>query len=156
MLKVHYGEYEAENYIFNPDSYFNNVYEDDWITAPLSADMIKDIDGSEVKGARLIDSPFLGPIPTERLSGGVKTLILMSQDTEHVFNASACGDNCAKWILKIAEELHKNGGGDLLIRLGYLMDFGDVPYEIEVENVGQVVRNNKELAEVVLDNDLLG
>ncbi len=155
MLRVHYGEYEAENYIFNPDSYFNNVYEDEWITAPLSVEMIRDIDGSEVRGARLIDSPFLGAISTERLSGGVKTLILMSQDSDHVFNASACGDNCAKWILKIAEELNKNRI-DLVIRLGYLMDFGDEPYEIEVENVGRIVHNNKELAEVVLDNELLG
>jgi hypothetical protein len=138
-----------------PDSYFNNVYEDEWITAPLSVEMIRDIDGSEVRGARLIDSPFLGPISTERLSGGVKTLILMSQDSDHVFNASACGDNCAKWILKIAEELNKNRI-DLVIRLGYLMDFGDEPYEIEVENVGRIVHNNKELAEVVLDNELLG
>lgn len=66
--------------------------------------MIKDIDGSEVKGARLIDSPFLGAIPTERLSGGVKTLILMNFDTDHIFNASACGDNCSSWILKIAQD----------------------------------------------------
>lgn len=24
-------------------------------------------------------------------------------DTKKVFNASTCGDNCAKWLLKIAE-----------------------------------------------------
>ena len=44
---------------------------------------------------------------------------------------------------------------DLVKRLGYLMDFGDEPYEIEVENLGRIVHNNKELAEVVLDNCLL-
>ena len=37
---------------------------------------------------------------------------------EHIFNASACGDNCASWILKIAQKK------DLTIRLGYLMYFG--------------------------------
>ena len=39
---------------------------------------------SVVIGPRLIDSPFLGAIPTERLSGGVKTLMLMNFDSEHI------------------------------------------------------------------------
>jgi len=149
ILKIHYGELASDNYIFNPDVFFNNTYEDEWITDPLSIQMIQDIDGSEVKGARVIDSPYLGLIPTERLSGGVKTLILMNNDTEHVFNASACGDNCAKWILKIGQD--KN----ILIRLGYLMDFGCQPFEIEIENLGLKVHNMKELIETVLDNELL-
>ena len=154
MLKIFYGEPAADNYIFNPDAYFNNTYEDDWITEPLSVQMIKDVDGSDVIGPRVIDSPFLGSIPTERLSGGVKTLILMSKDQSHIFNASACGDNCAKWILNIADELKKQGK-DLLIRLGYLMDFGEEPFEIEINNLGKVVHNRKELAEAVLDNALI-
>lgn len=154
MLKIHYGELVSEKYIFNPDAFFNNTYEDDWIIDPLSIQMIKDIDGSEVVGPRAIDSPFLGLIPTERLSGGVKTLILMNKDQEHIFNASACGDNCAKWILHIAREL-QNRRKDLLIRLGYLMDFGTEPFEIEVENLGIIVHNGKELVETVLDNRLL-
>ncbi len=154
MLKIYYGELDSENYIFNPDSYFNNTYEDEWITSPLSVEMIKDVDGSDVAGPRSIDSPFLGSIPTERLSGGVKTLILMSKDNQHVFNASACGDNCAKWILKIADILAKDNK-DLNIRLGYLMDFGESTFDIEIENVNKIVHNNAELTEVVLDNGLL-
>ena len=59
----------------------------------------------------MIDSPFLGPIPPERLSGGVKTLILMQNDPDHIFNASASGNNCAQWILKLAEQK------DITIRL---------------------------------------
>ena len=154
MLKIHYGDLDAENYIFNPDSYFNNTYEDEWITDPVSVQMIKDIDGSKVVGPRLIDSPFLGAISTERLSGGVKTLILMIHDQEHIFNASACGDNCAKWVLRIADELEKQGK-DLRIRLGYLMDFGNGPFEIEIENLNLKVHNKKDLVEAVLDNELL-
>ena len=154
MLRIHYGNLDSENYIFNPDAYFNNTYEDAWITEPLSVEMIRDIDGSEVIGPRVIDSPFLGSIPTERLSGGVKTLILMSKDYEHIFNASACGDNCAKWILNIADMLESQGK-NLLIRLGYLMDFGEKSFEIEIENLGKVVYDRKELVEAVLDNRLI-
>lgn len=149
MLKIHYGELDSEDYIYNPDSFFNNTYEDEWMTDPLTVEMVRDVDGSEVIGPRLIDSPFLGPIPAERLSGGVKTLILMNHDREHIFNASACGDNCAKWILRIGEEK------DLFIRLGNLMDFGNNPFTIEIENLNKVVHNKKELYEAVLDNELI-
>ena len=149
MLKIFYGDLDKENYIFNPDVFFNNSYEDNWITDPLSVQMIKDIDKSDVIGPKSIDSPFLGSIPVERLSGGVKTLILMNNDSEHIFNASACGDNCAKWILKIAEKK------DLIIRLGYLMDFGKDEFDIEIVNIGKTVHNSLELAETVLDNHLI-
>lgn len=111
--------------------------------------MIKDIDQSEVKDARLIDSLYLGAIPTERLSRGVKALMLMKFDSDHIFNASTCGDNCAPWILKIAEEK------DLTIRLGYLMDFGHDSFEIEIVNIHKVVHTMKELIEAVLDNRLI-
>lgn len=154
MLRIHYGDMDTDNYIFNPDSFFNNTYEDEWMMDPLSVDMIKDVDGSMVIGPRVIDSPYLGSISTERLSGGVKTLILMSKDTEHVFNASACGDNCAKWILHIAR-MHEVEGKDMLIRLGYLMDFGEGSFDIEIENAGIIVHDRAELAEAVLDRNLL-
>ena len=158
MLKIYYGDPGSDEflgrYIVNPDAFFNNTYEDEWIVDPLSISMIKDIDESDVVGPRAIDSPFLGLIPTERLSGGVKTLILMRKDQEHIFNASACGDNCARWILHIAEELKKEGK-DLDIRLGYLMDFGEDPFDIEISNLGVIVHNRKELVETVLDHDLI-
>ena len=129
MLRIYYGDLESEKYIFNPDAFINNTYEDEWITDPMSKQRIRDIDGSEVIGPRLIDSPFLGTIPTERLSGGVKTLMLMKFDSDHIFNASACGDNCAHWILKIGQEK------DLTVRLGYLMNFGKDRFDIEIVNL---------------------
>lgn len=99
MLSIYLGE--LNDAIYHPPTYFDNRYEDEWITAPLSVDMIKDIDKSEVKSARLIDSPVLGSISVKELSGGVKTLILMAFDESgRIFNASACGDNCAKWSVQ--------------------------------------------------------
>ena len=149
MLKIYYGDLASDNYIFNPDAFFNNTYEDEWITDSFSVEMIKDIDKSNVIVPGVIDSPFLGTIPVERLSRGVKTLILMNNDSEHIFNASACGDNCAKWILKIAEKK------DLTIRLGYLMDFGKDNLNIEIVNLGKTVHNGVDLVESVLDNHLI-
>lgn len=100
--------------------YFDNQYEDEWITNKLSMEMIKDVDKSQVISPHLIESPVLGPISVKEISGGVKTLILLAFDrSDKVFNASACGDNCAKWILKIGSKK------DLLINLRHLMNFGN-------------------------------
>ena len=98
MLNIFLGNMDEA--IYFPPVYFDNRYEDEWITEKLSVEMIKDVDQSVVVGPRLIDSPVLGPISVKELSGGVKTLILMAfDDSGRVFNASACGDNCAKSYL---------------------------------------------------------
>ena len=116
------------------------MYEDEWITDPLSIEMIRDIDKSDVLGVHLIESPVLGPISPKDLSGGVKTLMLMAfADQDKVFNASACGDNCAKWILKIAQEK------ELTINLRHIMDFGKGSFTIHILNTGEIVHNMKEL-----------
>jgi hypothetical protein len=121
--------------IYNPPVYFKNTYMDEWITDEFSREMIKDVDKSIVLDSGVIDSPVLGKIPPVSLSGGVKTLILMQNDDGEIFNASACGDNCAKWILKIAEKK------DLTINLRHVMEFGDEPFTIKVLNTGEVVHN---------------
>ena len=150
MLSIYFGDDPGEGYIFNPDVFFNNMYEDGWITSAVSRQMIQDIDGSEVVGAHLIESPFLGPIPPERLSGGVKTLILIAHDQDHIFNASACGDNCSGWLLRLAEDR------DIVIRLGYMMDLGKEPFSIKVLNTGKVVHTMLELDEEIIGAHLLG
>jgi hypothetical protein len=43
MLRVIYGELDTPDYIFNPDPFFNNTYEDDWITDPMSVQMIRSV-----------------------------------------------------------------------------------------------------------------
>ncbi|MBR2188769.1 MAG: DUF4869 domain-containing protein [Eubacterium sp.] len=149
MLNIIFGDIDLENYIFDPDTFFNNTYEDLWITDALTVRMIRDIDRSEVVGPHLIESPFLGPISTERLSGGVKTLILINNDPEHVFNASACGDNCAKWLLEIGR--HK----DIVVRLGHFMDFGEEELEIRVANTGFIAHSCHELDREILSKNLL-
>ena len=95
MLKVYLGS--CDNEIYNPPVYFINQYEDKWLITDLAKEMIKDVDKSEVVGPRLIQSRVLGPISPRELSGGVKTLLLMAFDESgRFFNATACGDNCAK------------------------------------------------------------
>ena len=101
--------------------------------------MILDVDRSTVLGPRVIDSPVLGGISPRELSGGVKTLISIYKVPERIFNASACGDNCAKWILKIGELQ------DVTINLRHLMDFGEEAFTARILNTGQIAHNMDEL-----------
>ena len=149
MLNIIYGELERDNYIFDPDTFFNHQSEEQWFEDELTKEMVRDVDQSEIIGPHLVQSPFLCAIPPEKLSGGVKTLILIANDHNHIFNASACGDNCAKWLLKIGENQ------DVTVRLGYLMDFGKEPFKIHVVNTGKTVNNIEELDDEVIDNELL-
>ena len=136
MLSIYFGDHDDE--IYDPATYFLNQYEDEWITDELSEKMIQDVDRSKVVGAHIIESPVLGAITPRELSGGVKTLILLAfDDGNHIFNASACGDNCAPWIEKIASEK------DIRISLHHIMHFGE-DVEAMILNEGKAVKGFRE------------
>ena len=137
MLNVYFGD--MPDAIYNTALYFRNVYQDAWITDSMSREIILDVDKSTVVSANLIESPVLGPISPAMLSGGVKTLLLIKHDKKQVFNASTCGDNCAKWILQLAEKRK------LVINLHHVMDFGPDDFKIKVLNSGVIAHNMSEL-----------
>lgn len=124
--------------IYNTAVYFKNTYEEEWIIAPLTKEMVRDIDNSEVLDSGVIDSPVLGKIPPVGLSGGVKTLILIANEPDKIFNISTCGNNCARWILKLAE------ANDITVNLRHLMDFGSGNFDIKILNTNQIVHSMKE------------
>lgn len=125
---------ENANYVFSPDTYFKYNYEDEWFEDDFVKMMVQDVDGSTVVSAHSIDSPVLGIIAPERLSGGVKALIIMYKEPDLIVNASACGDNCAKWILEIGKKQ------DITVRLGYEMEFEE-PFDICIKNSGKEIHN---------------
>ena len=135
MLKIWY--YGGTDYMKDAPSYFDNVYEDEWIEDPFVKEMIQDVDSSTVISAHIIESPILGPITPKELSGGVKVLILMLKDDSFVYNLTNCGNNCAKWVLKIAEQK------DLTVYLQYMIRF-EGEFEIQIMNTGKIVHNRKE------------
>ena len=139
MLNVFYGD--MPNVIYNTAVYFKNTYAEEWITAPLTREMIQDVDHSTV-----LDSGVIEQLAERKwyspLSGGVKTLILIANEPEKVFNASTCGDNCAKWLLKIAENR------DVTINLRHLMDFGNGTFTIRILNTNQIVHSMRELVPI--------
>ena len=148
MLRIIYGM--VQNAIYNTSQYFNNTYLDCWIMDDFARKIIKGIDRAEVLSAQAVDSHALGVIPVTQLSGGTKTLLLILNEPDKLFNASTCGDNCAPFILQIARRLNR----DVTINLHHVMDFGKGKFEIEIVNTGTVVHTMKEL--VLASVDCLG
>lgn len=136
MLKIFFGDMPKA--IYNTEVYFKNKYKDSWLLEPLTQEMIKSVDKSLVLSGKAIESPYLGIIPPTSLSGGVKTLILIQNEPKTVFNASTCGDNCAKWLLKLAEDK------DITVNLNHIMDFGK-NFEVFVLNEKKTVNNMLDL-----------
>ena len=65
--------------------------------------------------------------------------------TERIVNASNCGDNCAKWILKLGENQ------DITINLNHIMEFDRDNFEIAIINNDKIVHNMAELVDVAID-----
>lgn len=138
MLNIFFGDMPEA--IYNTSAYFDNTYLDNWLTDEFGKKIIKAVDKAVVVSPKLIDSKALGAIPATSLSGGTKTLLLIHNEPTKIFNASTCGDNCAKWILQIAKASKK----DITINLRHLMDFGKGKFEIKILNNGVVVHNMEE------------
>lgn len=130
MLSIYFGEMPEA--IYNTAAYFKNTYQENWIISDFAREVIKGVDHSEVIDKQLVKSPMLGMISPEQLSGGTKTLLLIKNCPDMVFNASTCGDNCARYILKIARER------DVTINLYHIMRFGK-RFRAKILNDGVVV-----------------
>lgn len=131
MLHIYFGEMDNANY--GPD-WFKVNYDPEWFKDPFVQKIIKDVDKSEYVDGLIINSPVLGPIPPERLSGGAQTLIMIYEKPELIFDATSCGENCAKLLHEIG--MLK----DVTVNLNYLMKFNDVEsLEVYIENEKRVV-----------------
>ncbi len=139
MLNIFFGD--MENVIFNTSVFFDNTYQDSWFQDDFTKRVIKDIDKGEILGPNCVTTKILGPIPPTKIAGGTKTILLMKFDNDHIFNASTCGDNCAKWILKIAKDK------DLTINLRHIMNFGKKDFSAKILNSGKIITTQKEYVE---------
>lgn len=138
MLKIYIGSLPTE--VDSANQYFDVVYDREWLKDELNIKMIEDVDKSEVISDNIIESPMLGTIPPQWLSGGVKALICMNSDkTGNTFNLSNCGDNCAKWVNEIGKIK------DIEVSLHHYMSFDGVSdFKALIINTNKVVVGNEE------------
>lgn len=142
MLKVIYGRLKDTNVIRATSNYFNLNHKDEWFLDPFIKQIILDVDNVKVEQDKLISKTH-GEIKPKDLSGGVKVLIALYNNPSKIFNVSACGDNCAKWLLEIGKR--KN----ITINLTHIMSFkGD--FKMEIVNSHKTVTNNQGYLDAIL------
>lgn len=135
-LNIAFGDY-YKSIIYNTEVYFRNSFRKEWIEDEKIKKVIRDVDKSTVINGNAIESPVFGIMPPTKLSGGVKTLMLMYNNPHMVFNVSTCGDNCVPFIEEMVKEK------DILIGLYHAMDFSKEGFEAYIAN-GDIVTNSYE------------
>ena len=142
MLTIYFGDKEVS---YGP-TWFKYNYDPFWFQDPFVQRRSVEVDKTVYVQGSVFDSPVLGAIPPERLSGGVKTLIMIYEMPEEIFDATSCGANCAHMLLEIGKRK------DVTVVLRYYMPMeGLEPFEIKIVNTKEVVTSEKEYAFAALD-----
>ena len=136
MLKIYYGDMH-ETAAYGP-SWFKFGYEPEWFEDPFVQQMIREVDASVYRAGLVIESPVLGQIPPEKLSGGLQTLIAIYKNPDKIFDATSCGPNCAKWLQEIGRRM------DVTVNLHYFMPMQEEPLNIYIVNAEKTVQNIRE------------
>lgn len=142
MLKIAFRELgmSIKGKISYVSDYFDAQYEQSWFQSPLAKEIIRDIDKSEYIKGEYIESPIFGGISPTDLSTGCKSLLLLLNEDGAIVSGERMGDNCFKWVLRIAEEK------DITITLNHGIDLEE-PFEAISLNTGNRITNNLELFE---------
>lgn len=148
MLKIWAGNgYPYGKVIKRVNTYFNIMKEKSWFNDKFNQEMIKDIDnGTVVLKDFALENSIIGGMSPDKLSGGVKTVILMKEFPNEVFDITNCGENCFKWIFKVCEN------EDRIAVLKYFPEISFLnPFKVEILNPGEIATNTDELSEKTMD-----
>lgn len=118
MLSIYYGV--TEDCYYYIDAEFEELYEKEWFKDSLVQEITGDIDECDYTGVGCRDKidPTI-EFPIDGLSTGTKGLIMllkMEYDSIRIWG-TAFGDNCSKWLLKIAENR------DIVLELEHYLKF---------------------------------
>lgn len=102
---------------------------DELLESDYCKKVIGEIDKSEVFNSNIIDSPVLGIISYERISGGAATLIILGLSDLYYARLSKMGPNCSKILYELANEK------DVHLILDYFMEFKDLELEDKFEAI---------------------
>ena len=143
MLRICFGELKEA--LYGP-TWFTYCHDLSWFQDERIQEMVREIDKTEYLGGSVFNSPVLGMIPPEKLSGGVKTLIVIDKMPDKVFDATNCGENCAPMLLEIGRRT------DVTVNLrAFLPLKSEDSFEIEIVNTGSIVTNEQDYALAALD-----
>lgn len=129
------------------DEIFNHIIRNrlDWFEDPFIQKIVKEIDNTTVINAFTLDSPVLGKISYERLSGGAKALILLYKEPSIELWGSLCGDNCIPLMCEISE-IH-----DIIVKFSHIpRNFPENSKAVFLDN-GEEANTGKEIMDGIFE-----
>ena len=107
MLYISFGSEKklVEDYpdiIVDIDIWFKYKFKPSWLEGDFVKDMVKNIDNSDIVSPYCIESPIFGQISPDRLSRGVKALIVIL-NTDFIVWAGSMDDNCFPYIIEMSK-----------------------------------------------------
>lgn len=142
MLHLYIGH--KKGYFLSGNNLFDNMIDEEVITTDFSRKIIKAVDKSEVYSKGIILSPILGSIPPERLSGGVKSLMILKY-SDYPMYLESMGDNCLGFLKEICDEKEIN-----MCTTGYRRLFQHGFKNIEVVNNNEIVTSSRRFLDLYL------
>ena len=138
MLYVTVGEMEP--FDGDIDNVFYGNYEEAWFEDEFVKRMVREVDNSEAVSAWCIQRPVLGPITFERISGGVKVLIMLYCMPQMKQWASSCGENCMGLLFEIGQMK------DIHVKFSHVPKRESIPEDAKAvfEDTGRTVSNRHE------------
>lgn len=143
MLNIYFGNMKGA--LYPAGAYFDNWVDAECILEEFSKEVIKDIDKSKVISKDVIVSDVVGTIGYKDLSGSVKSLLVMMH-TNEVVDLASMGDNCLKYVSRIAMNKDLTVSTDSYRGIEFIEGL-----EVRILNDNSVVRNNEELFHKYLD-----
>ncbi len=123
-------------YIYDIDGFFDGYFEEQWTDNDWADKVLFEVDGSKFLAPKVVESPVLGSISHEWISGGSKQLIMMNCEQNIVYDGDNLGDNCWHLLLELGKT--KN----IMLTLSYYPKFDWIDGEsIYIINHGTVVRD---------------
>lgn len=106
MLDIIFGRENVKgNYILDTRIYFRREKKPEWFQDHFVQRVLKEVDHVDVLFEEALRDRFGHGISTEQISTGSKTLILIYFDKQdRLFNGSAMGDNCLKFLFEMARK----------------------------------------------------
>lgn len=102
MLYLHHEHYSSDEVVVLKRE-FNYHLQYSWLTHPLVQIIIAGLEGNVVHAPNVYESPILGVLGPERLSGGAKCLIWMLNEPQYHFPMRYLGDNCAPYLKMVSD-----------------------------------------------------
>lgn len=95
-----------ENYIFDSPGLFDRICNNYSLNDQFVKDLVYDVDDTEHISGSIFQSPVLGVIPPQQLSGGVKSVLCIYFYTQgyFVYDSTMFGGNCVEWIRRLSFE----------------------------------------------------